>query len=404
MADPFSAAKAGAKIPGTGTGPIPFDQDRLHLAMDNAHLDAVLVTSKVNVRYLTGGYNCIFFETMNELGIGQYGPTILYRKTHPEHTLFLGSYFDKEQLPNDPIWIPNADISSWVHYSTIPLIIDWIKKEKLENATIGLEYPFLAADIYMALQSELPNVKWVDAVKPLEYVRAIKRPDELAILRSASEKVVEAMLYGFRETKPGMSSRDIEQMVAHEERRLGLTFDYCLVGVGKDANRTPRDNIKFETGMIMDFDSGGNIKGYIGDVCRMGSSGEPEPLQKQLLEEINHVQMASRAPIKPGARGGEIVDAGKKAIAECEHGSWMGYIAHGMGLVSHEAPRLVTKPIPYPNEWAEQPLEAGMVVSIETTIAKPESGYVKLEDTVSVTETGWEGFGDGGRGWNPIGS
>jgi Xaa-Pro aminopeptidase len=45
-----------------------------------------------------------------------------------------------------------------------------------------------------------------------------------------------------------------------------------------------------------------------------------------------------------------------------------------------------------------------MVVSIETTTAKPESGYVKLEDTVSVTETGWEGFGDDGRGWNPIGS
>ena len=66
MADPFSAAKAGAKIPGTGTGPIPFDQDRLHLAMDNAHLDAVLVTSKVNVRYLTGGYNCLFFATMND--------------------------------------------------------------------------------------------------------------------------------------------------------------------------------------------------------------------------------------------------------------------------------------------------------------------------------------------------
>ena len=75
-----------------------------------------------------------------------------------------------------------------------------------------------------------------------------------------------------------------------------------------------------------------------------------------------------------------------------------------MGLVSHEAPRLVTKPIPYPDEWAERPLEAGMVVSIETTTAKPETGYVKLEDTVAVTETGWEGFGDGGRGWNPIGS
>ena len=403
MADPFTATQAGAAIPGTGIGKMPFDQARLHKAMDDGGLDAIVVTSAINIRYLTGGYKCLFYDTMEELGIGKYGPTILYRKTHPEHSMFLGSYFDKEQLPNDPIWVPNADLSHWIHYTTPPVIIDWIRKEKLESATIGLEFGFLPADVYIELQKALPNVTWKDAIIPLEFLRAIKRPDELELLRVASERVVEAMLYGFRETKPGMSSREIEQMVAAEERRLGVTFDYCLIGVGKDTNRTPRENIKFEKGMIMDFDSGGNIKGYIGDLCRMGSSGEPEPLQKQLLEEINHVQMSARAPMKPGARGGEILAAAQKASAECEHGSWMGFITHGMGLVSHEAPRLVTRPIPYPNEWAERPLEPGMVVSIETTIAKPECGYVKLEDTVAVTATGWEGYGDGGRGWNPIG-
>src|SRR6185295_8918548 len=101
----------------------------------------------------------------------------------------------------------------------------------------------------------------------------------------------------------------------------------------------------------------------IGDLCRMGSHGEPEPLQKKLLEEIEHVQQSARKPITHGARGAEVHAAAQKAIAECEHGSWMGFIVHGMGLVSHEAPRLVTKPVPYPNEWAERPLEAGMVVS-----------------------------------------
>lgn len=401
MADPFS--QSTAKIEGVGTGPIPFDQARLQTAMDQAGLDALLVSSTVNIRYLTGGYHCLFFDTMKELGIGRYGPAILYKKSNPDHSMFLGSYFDKEQLPNDPIWVPNADVSSWVGYSTPPLIVDWVRKEKLENATIGVEFPFLGLDIYLELQTQLPNVRWADAVIPLEYLRAIKRPDELDTLRVASEKVVEAMQYAFREALPGMSSRDLEQIVANKERSLGLVFDYCLVGLGKDTNRTPRDNMKFERGMIMDFDSGGNINGYIGDLCRMGSDGEPEPLQKKLLEEINHVQMASRKPMKAGARGGEIVDAARKAIAECEHGAWMGYIAHGMGLVSHEAPRLVTKPVPYPDEWAERPLEAGMVVSIETTIGKPESGYIKLEDTVAVTATGCEGYGDGGRGWNPIG-
>ena len=72
-----------------------------------------------------------------------------------------------------------------------------------------------------------------------------------------------------------------------------------------------------------------------------------------------------------------------------------------MGLISHEAPRLTGRgPVPYPAYDADLPLETGMVISIETTILHPRRGYIKLEDTVAVTETGSEGFGDGGRGWN----
>jgi Xaa-Pro aminopeptidase len=41
-----------------------------------------------------------------------------------------------------------------------------------------------------------------------------------------------------------------------------------------------------------------------------------------------------------------------------------------------------------------------MVISIETAILHPKRGFIKLEDTVAVTESGWEGFGDDGRGWN----
>ena len=38
-----------------------------------------------------------------------------------------------------------------------------------------------------------------------------------------------------------------------------------------------------------------------------------------------------------------------------------------------------------------------MMISIETDIRHPEVGYVKLEDTVVVTDKGCEGLGDEGR-------
>jgi hypothetical protein len=49
-------------------------------------------------------------------------------------------------------------------------------------------------------------------------------------------------------------------------------------------------------------------------------------------------------------------------------------------------------------------LEAGMVISIETELHHKTCGFIKLEDTVAITDTGWEAFGDGGRGWNICGS
>jgi Xaa-Pro aminopeptidase len=41
-----------------------------------------------------------------------------------------------------------------------------------------------------------------------------------------------------------------------------------------------------------------------------------------------------------------------------------------------------------------------MVVSVETTLAHPQRGFIKLEDTVVVTDAGFDIYGEGGRGWN----
>ncbi|MGH7080520.1 MAG: M24 family metallopeptidase, partial [Acetobacteraceae bacterium] len=49
---------------------------------------------------------------------------------------------------------------------------------------------------------------------------------------------------------------------------------------------------------------------------------------------------------------------------------------------------------------AERPLEPGMVLSVETTLAHPKRGFIKLEDTVAVTASGHEILGEGARGWN----
>ncbi|EJN15047.1 Xaa-Pro aminopeptidase [Bradyrhizobium sp. YR681] len=156
---------------------------------------------------------------------------------------------------------------------------------------------------------------------------------------------------------------------------------------------------------MLSLDSGGNYHGYIGDLARMAVLGEPDSELKDCLAEIEAVQRAAFAAVRPGAMGGDIYVAAERQLAQITQRDCTDFLAHGMGLVSHEAPRLTAKgPVPYDDVDARLPLEPGMVVSIETTMKHPRRGFIKLEDTVAVTPAGYEIFGEGGRGWNLGGS
>jgi Xaa-Pro aminopeptidase len=76
----------------------------------------------------------------------------------------------------------------------------------------------------------------------------------------------------------------------------------------------------------------------------------------------------------------------------------MATASYGRGR--HQRQREAPGRSPYDDPDARRPLEAGMVVSIETTMKHPRRGFIKLEDTVAVTAAGHEIFGEGGRGWN----
>ena len=243
-------------------------------------------------------------------------------------------------------------------------------------------------------------MEFVEAQLPLERLRAVKTTQELESLRIASDLVVDSMLAVIAAHGPGASKLELAEALRREEVNRGLTFEYCLITAGTSFNRAPSDQIWLE-GEILSLDSGGNYKGYIGDLCRMAILGEPDAELVDLLGGIDEIQMAARKPIRHGARGGDIYAATDDLVRRSGYGNSLEFVAHGMGLISHEAPRLTASgPIPYAAYDADLPLQEGMVLSIETTLCHPRRGFIKLEDTVAVTQAGCEGFGDRGRGWN----
>ncbi len=379
---------------------VPFDAALLDRLMEDAGIDVVMASSRHNVRYLLGGYSFFFFDRFDAIGLGRYVPAVVYFKGRPELTLYVGNGMESFEQENNRLWVPHVALTSWTGMDTAKLVREHIARSGVKVRRIGLEFSFLPSDVEKALTSATENVEYREALFALERLRARKTPAELALLRKASELVVESILEVIATHGPGTTTQQLFDALRREEEKRDLAFEYCLVTAGTSHNRAPSGK-RWEQGGIITLDSGGNYGGYIGDLCRMAVLGEPDAELVDLLGGIEDVQQAARKPIRAGAIGREVNEAGLKAVDRLPNKDITHFVAHGMGLIPHEAPRLTSSgPVPYPGDDAERPLEAGMVLSIETTLPHPHRGYIKIEDTVTVTEAGWEGFGDGGRGWN----
>jgi Xaa-Pro aminopeptidase len=383
--------------PGLG---VPFDHQKLDALMDEAGIDALVVTSKHNIQYLLGGYRFFFFDSMDAIGVSRYLPVFVYPKGRPDQAAYFGNALETYEKQLDKFWTPTTQTSTWGTVDALQLASDHLRKLDRSLRTIGVEMAFLPADAHAALRQGVPNGEIVESLRVLERLRACKTEEELALLREGSEHVVSSMMAVIASHGPGSTKKELAEALRREELKRGLTFEYCLVTAGTSLNRSPSDQ-RWEKGDPLSLDSGGNYKGYIGDLCRMGVLGEPDAELEDLLAEVDMIQLAARKPIKAGTRGGDIYTAAEEALSRAPHRKIMHFTAHGMGLITHEAPRLTgVGPVPYPAADVDRPLESGMVVSIETTLPHPKRGYVKLEDTVAVTATGFEPFGDAGRGWN----
>jgi Xaa-Pro aminopeptidase len=384
----------------TAAAKIPFDTARLDRLMDEAGMDVLLATSKHNVQYLLGGHRAFFFDTMDAMGVSRYLPVVVYAKGAPDKAAYFGHRLENFQRDNNPFWTPVQQCNSSGSLDTMQKAIEHIKKAGIKTGGIGVETAFLPLDAGNALRDAFPGGRIKDALFVLERMRAIKTPDELKKLKTASEAVLDSMKTVIAKHGPGSTKAELTEALRREETNRGLTFDYCLITAGTSLNRAPSEQVWGE-GDILSLDSGGNYHGYIGDICRMAIHGEPDAELADMLGDIEDIQRAAMKPVKAGAMGSEVYAAGEARLARSKYHNNMHFLAHGMGLVSHEAPRLTaTGPVPYDDYDAHRPLDAGMVVSVETTLAHPKRGFVKLEDTVVVTDNGFDIYGEGARGWN----
>ncbi len=378
----------------------PFDARLLDQLMAEAQLDVLLVTSKHSIQYLLGGYRYFFYSYMDAHGLSRYLPVFIYVRERPDLAAYVASPMEVYEKELGKFWVGEVMTNNMTSPQYAASAVEHLRRIGEAKGRIGIEAGFLPVDAFDVVRTGLPDAEIVDATFTLELLRAVKSPAELGIIKDASDKVVQSMLAVFSNHGPGTTKAALVDALREEEQSRGLKFEYGLVNIGTSFNRAPSSQV-WKPGEVLALDSGGNYKGYIGDLCRMAYAGAPDAELQDLLAEVDEIQQAARKPIRPGAPGQEIYAEPDALIARSSNRDVLDFVAHGMGIVSHEAPWLTDRcSVPYTAYHAERPLQAGMVLSIETTLMHRRRGFIKLEDTVVVTEDGHEAYGDGARGWN----
>ena len=352
------------------------------------------------MQYLLGGHRAFFFDYMDAMGLSRYLPIVVYAKGAPDKAAFFGHRLENFQREVKPFWTPEQNCTSSGSVDVMKKAVEHVKKIGACER-VGVEMAFLPMDSAAALKSNLPDAEIVDALFVLERLRAHEVAGGAGDAAVASERVIDSMQAVIAKHGPGIDQAGdrgraqgrggqprADLRVLPDRRRREPQPRAVASSAGRRA--TCSRSIPAAT-----------IHGYIGDLARMAILGEPDAELVDLLAEIEGTQRAAMKPVKAGVMGGEIYAAAEALLAKSKIHNHMHFLAHGMGLVSHEAPRLTaTGPVPYDAYDATRPLETGMVVSVETTLMHPKRGFIKLEDTIAVTDTGFDIYGEGARGWN----
>lgn len=217
-------------------------------------------------------------------------------------------------------------------------------------------------------------------------LRMKKDPEEIAAIRTASQRTEAALEIMLAELRPGITEREAAARLEYEFRLQGAdgaAFDtIVLFGArSSEPHGMPGDKA-LEPGDIVLIDCGCQREGYCADLTRTYVYGT---IPSNWFEEIYHVtltaQEAAVAAVKPGARTQDIDAMARSIIRDAGYGERFGHgLGHGVGLEVHELPRL--------NMESETVLEEGMVVTVEPGIYLPGQGGVRIEDLVVVTQTG----------------
>lgn len=321
--------------------------------------DAVLISSAINITYLTG------YQGFSEI----------------ERECFLLITKDKNYLITDTRY--SEELKKYTKDFEILEIgsIKFIYNDfqnilgSLKNKKIAIEKNDLRVNEFEMLKKHIKNIYEIELSK----LRLIKRSDEIENIKKAcfiTDLVFENVL---KKIKLNISELEIAKEIEIFIKKQNADFSFKPIVAFDKNSSIPHhhsDQTKLKKNQIILLDFGVKYNGYCSDMTRTVFYGKASSDLKKMYDTVLKAQEIAINKIKPKIKASEIDIAARNYIKSNNYPDIIHSLGHGIGLVVHESPHLSPK--------SNDILNNGMVFSVEPGIYIPNFGGIRIEDLVFI--------------------
>jgi len=251
------------------------------------------------------------------------------------------------------------------------------------------------------LRQQYPGLEIQDLSPFLDELRLIKSPREIARMRRAGELTALGVCEAIRCTRPGVGEWQLGAAAEFVHRVGGARGEgyRAIIASGENIWHAHyyRNDALLKDGDVVLMDYAPDFEYYTSDIGRTWPvGGRFSDSQRELYGFITRYHQALLRLIRPGLTPQQILDEAAEEMREHMRGenfskpaygesarrtlSFPGHLSHPVGMCVHDV-----------GSYWNRPLEPGLVFSVDPQMWIPEEKlYVRVEDTVAVTETGIE--------------
>ncbi len=333
---------------------------RIIEALTTHHLDALLVTGRANIRYLTGfsGSSALLVASAREMVL----ITDFRYQTQVQEEV---GDFARVVIEGTSLWD-----GLWRELPQLP-----------RRGVVGFDSNNVTHREFQRFLGEAEGGRWQWRPQSgiVEALRESKDPDEIALIVEAAGMATRALTVTLQQIRSGMTELQVAGILEKALRDEGSEahpFEAIVASGPRSALPHARAVSRvLEPNELLLMDFGAECEGYCSDITRTVVVGRASEGHREIYDIVCIANERASAQVRVGMTGREADALARDYIAEMGYGGDFGHsLGHGIGLEVHEAPRLARA--------VEAKLPADTVVTIEPGIYRAAWGGVRIEDDV----------------------